>query len=199
MKLLVLGGFLGSGKTTVLIDLARHIIEDSDKRTPVAIIENEVGEVGVDDKILRADGYNVREMFSGCACCTLQAELPVAVKSIEEDLDPEWGILEPTGLAIPASIKKTIEDYLGIEVHVSAVVDAKRWRRMRKPLEQLLVSQTEIAEVILVNKVDLVDQDEVEYVIGDLRALNPDAEIVPVCARDGVAPEVLDKILAGGR
>ncbi len=71
------------------------------------ILENEVGEEGIDDKLLRGNGYQVENLFSGCACCTLSGELLSTVSKIEKELQPDWLILETTGLAYPHLIQKT--------------------------------------------------------------------------------------------
>ena len=103
MKVLILGGFLGSGKTSLLLQLAYYITGNAlnDKKYQVVILENEVGEEGIDDKLLRGNGYQVENLFSGCACCTLSGELLSTVSKIEKELQPDWLILETTGLAYP--------------------------------------------------------------------------------------------------
>ena len=77
MKFLILGGFLGSGKTTLLMQLARYLTRGSQEEGPsqVMILENEVGNSGVDDKFLKNSGYQVQNLFGGCTCCTLGSEL----------------------------------------------------------------------------------------------------------------------------
>ncbi|MBO6010916.1 MAG: hypothetical protein J6P71_03850 [Oscillospiraceae bacterium] len=75
MKVLLLGGFLGSGKTSVLLRLAQYLVSRGEGGSKVMIIENEIGEVGVDDKLLKSQGLQVRELFAGCACCSGGADL----------------------------------------------------------------------------------------------------------------------------
>jgi G3E family GTPase len=87
MKILLLGGFLGSGKTSILLQLAKHIIAKEGKTgsTTVMIIENEIGDVGVDDKLLTSQGLAVKELFSGCACCTSTGDLLMDIKKIRDE------------------------------------------------------------------------------------------------------------------
>lgn len=108
MKVLILGGFLGSGKTSLLLQLAYYMTGhlSGDKKYQVVILENEIGEEGIDDKLLRGNGYQVENLFSGCACCTLSGELLSSVSNIEKQLQPQWLILETTGLAYPHLIQK---------------------------------------------------------------------------------------------
>ena len=88
MKFLIVGGFLGSGKTSFILNLAKYMVNVRGIQK-VAILENEIGEVGVDDKVLRGSGYQVKGMFSGCVCCTMAGELPINVRMIQHDYDPQ--------------------------------------------------------------------------------------------------------------
>ncbi len=192
MKILIISGFLGSGKTSVVIPLARYIVEhsSSDSEYKVAILENEIGEIGVDDKTLRVGGYQVESIFSGCACCTMAGEVPVAVKRIRDDLSPEWLIMELTGLAYPLKIKNNLHDALGLESRICTVTDAKRWKRLFTPMRNLLSGQLSDADTILINKKDLVDEDTLKEVIDSVGSLNASADIIPVSARNGLDEDI---------
>ena len=113
MNFLVVGGFLGSGKTSFILRLAHHMIDDLGINK-IVILENEIGEIGIDDQVLRGSGYEVKGMFSGCVCCTMAGELPTNVKTIEKDLNPDWIIMEATGMAFPQNVKENLADTLGI-------------------------------------------------------------------------------------
>ena len=89
MNIVVIAGFLGSGKTSLLLALARCAIESNGCR--VAIIENEIGKIGVDGQMIQSEGFAVRELFSGCVCCTLRAEIErfsLTVNAIAYGVDP---------------------------------------------------------------------------------------------------------------
>ena len=97
MRIIILGGFLGSGKTSVLLQLARYLVDkekESSAEFKVAIIENEVGDVGIDDKVLVSEGFSVSNLFAGCACCTLSGELVYSIRNIGKELNPEWLIID---------------------------------------------------------------------------------------------------------
>lgn len=162
-NILILGGFLGSGKTTVLLDLVKHIVKNSEKETPVAILENEIGEVDVDGGAVNSAGYAVKSLYAGCACCELLGQLPFAVEEIINDMSPEVLIIETTGLAVPSSMIDALR-YLSCEVRTCILVDAARWDRIHKPLENLLKEQLQSAQVIVINKCDLVDDATLEQV-----------------------------------
>jgi Putative GTPases (G3E family) len=197
MKVLIIGGFLGSGKTSAILQLARYIVRtavtDSDYK--VAILENEIGEVGVDDKVLKAGGYQVENLFAGCACCTMSGEVPFAVDRIQKDLSPEWLILEATGVAYPLSIKETLEGALGLECRICAVVDVGRWHKMLRPLGSLLGTQLSDADTILINKIDLADHETLESVKESVSSFNPTATLLSISAAADIDDAVWEDVL----
>ena len=115
--------------------------------------------------MLKSGNYAVENLFAGCACCTLSGSVPGYIQKIQRELNPEWLIFESTGVGYPASIQRTIQNVLGLDSKICIIVDAKRWIRIEKPLEQLLSGQFENADVVLINKKDLVDQETLVRVI----------------------------------
>lgn len=193
MNMLVLGGFLGSGKTSVLLQLAKHIIgEDSDKYAKVVILENEIGEVSVDDKILRSKGYAVENMFSGCVCCTMSGEMVINVKKIMTDLQPDWIIMEATGVAYPYNIVETLQRSIkDIGMKVVCLADAKRWNRLLIPMGQLIADQLNGADFVLINKIDMVDENTLEQVDNSVASFNTKAQRFHINANKEIAEQVL--------
>lgn len=183
MKIILLSGFLGSGKTSALLQMAAYLVKKSScTGTSVMIIENEIGEVGVDDKVLKAQGFAVKELFAGCACCTGGADLISDIRSIRDTVDPEWIVVEATGVAYPLQIKESVERCFGVEVKILSLADASRWKRLHAYMAQLIQAQVDTADCILLNKVDLVDAGTVEQITADLRNYNATAKIWPVVA-----------------
>ena len=196
MKMIVLGGFLGSGKTSILIQLAKHLVGgDTDKYSKVVIIENEIGEVGIDDKLLRAGGYLVEGMFAGCVCCSISGELIVNVSEIMKNLEPEWIIMEATGVATPITIKENLLESLRIDSGICCIADAKRWKRYLVPMRLLMETQLEGADVILINKIDAVDEKELDEIEESVKSFNNEAAIFRVSAADTISSEVFDAVL----
>lgn len=178
MKILLLSGFLGSGKTSALLQLASYLVRTSTKDgTSVMIIENEIGEVGVDDKVLKAQGLQVKELFAGCACCTGGADLLADIRTIRDSMAPDWIIIEATGVAYPLQIKENVEACFRIPVKILALADAKRWKRLHAYMAQLIEGQVDAADCILLNKVDLVEEAEADAIVEELRGYNPTAVI----------------------
>ena len=183
MKILLLSGFLGSGKTSALLQLAAYLVRTSSAEgTSVMIIENEIGEVGVDDKVLKARGLQEKELFAGCACCTGGADLLADIRTIRDTVKPEWIVIEATGVAYPLQIKESVEACFRIPVKILALADAKRWKRLHAYMAQLIEGQVDSADCILLNKVDLVEASEADAIAEELRRYNPRAVIHKVIA-----------------
>ena len=196
MKILLVGGFLGSGKTSFIIKLAHHMIEDLGISN-ICILENEIGEISVDDKVLAGSGYQVRGLFAGCVCCTLAGELPGSVRSIEKDINPDWIIMEATGVAFPYSIAENLKGSLGYECRIVTLADAQRWNRLVKAMSHLFVYQMKDADVVLANKADLVDEVTLNEVIASIKEVSGCEEVVPTCANGTIDSKLLDRIITG--
>lgn len=194
-KVIILSGFLGSGKTTVLVRMIERLREREGADFRIAIVENEIGSASVDSSIIQEAGYSVTEMLSGCVCCTLIGQLVPALQKLEEELDPHLVILEATGVATPDSMAANLAKYGGYEVRIVTLVDASRWQRIKLALQILLTAQVEPADIVCVNKVDLVEADAVSEVDTDVHAINPDVPIVHINASEPVDAALLDEIL----
>ena len=197
MRIIILGGFLGSGKTSVLLQLARYLVDkekESSAEFKVAIIENEVGDVGIDDKVLVSEGFSVSNLFAGCACCTLSGELVYSIRNIGKELNPEWLIIEATGKAHPGSMKQTILKGLGRPSYIITIVDAKRWKRLARAMEMMVAGQLEDSSKVLLNKADLVDNEELEQVKESVHGYNRSVEIISTNAKDELPAELWEKL-----
>lgn len=183
----ILTGFLGSGKTTLL----NHILEDDSHGMKFAVIENEFGEVGVDENILSENvDEEVIEVMNGCICCTVRGDLVVALKKLHKKVESFNGvIIETTGLADPAPVIQTFfvdEDIKKMYKldSVITVTDAKNIvERLddEKPegVENEAVEQVVFADKIILNKTDLVEnEDELKTIETCLKKLNPHAPIL---------------------
>jgi G3E family GTPase len=184
VNVLCIAGFLGSGKTTVLLEVARAMTEHGLK---LAVIENEIGEVGIDGGYVREQGLPVQELFGGCICCTLQSGLVETLLAVESAYDPDWVIIEPTGLAAPADILGLVVDHCSSvdTIHVLTLVDAPRWEMLLEVVEPLVTAQLEAADIVAVNKVDEVDDKTLATVTESVRSLAGKATVLPVSADTG--------------
>lgn len=196
MKTILLSGFLGAGKTTVLLQLARFLAGDKPRPNQVAILENEIGQVGIDDQMLRGSGLQVSELFAGCACCTSSGELRGTVRVIRKELNPQWLIVEATGLAYPLRIKETLDPILPSPAVICTLVDAQRLNRMLRAVEPLVDGQLQDADLVLVNKVDLVERQTLEQVHDIVSRYSPRGAVYDICALQPVAPHIWDHLTA---
>ena len=188
---------MGSGKTTLLLSLARYLVDSSRSGSvyKVVILENEVGREGIDDKLLRGNGFNVENLFNGCAFCTLAGELVSAAYEIEKEYAPDWLIVETTGLAYPGLIQDNLSAGIGMESRVCTVVDVSRWKRLMNAMRELFVGQTERADVVLMNKTDLVSEQVLNDVERDIAKMNPDAVRIATSAVGHVEDYIWDVVL----
>lgn len=200
MKILILGGFLGSGKTTALMQLARYLAAHAEPEceNKVVILENEVGEVGIDDAYLRGGGFRVDNLFSGCACCTVSGELVSAAVRIKKELDPQWLIIETTGIAYPKSMQENLKNAVGYDSRIVVLVDAARWRRLLIPMNNLLRGQIIGSNAVLINKTDMVDEDALCKIERDILLIEPKSVIKRISALSPVAPEVWQAVAGTG-
>jgi G3E family GTPase len=197
MRVNLLFGFLGSGKTT----LARHLLAHRDPDMKTAVIVNEFGEVGVDGEILKGSNVDVVELNSGCLCCTLRGSLMMAVEELREKSAVERVIVEATGVAQPEELLETLADRSmkgGLEIGpLVTVVDIAKFPKLVAMLGDFYLDQIENADVIVANKIDLVSPEQLEAAARELRELNPDADLV-FAEQGHVAPRVLfDRNLPG--
>ncbi len=192
MKVSLIFGFLGSGKTTLL----RHILAERAAKQSMAVIVNEFGEVGIDGAILAGNNVDMVELNSGCLCCTLKGPLLNAVEELRDRAGVGHTVIEASGLAHPEEMEETFANpRLGTTVDVGpyvTVVDGHKFARLRQGLGEFYVDQVAYADVILLNKADLMSADEMEILKKEINAINPDAEIL-VTERCDVDPgSVLD-------
>lgn len=195
MRVLLFGGFLGSGKTSVILQVARYIVEK--RKQTVVIIENEIGEVGIDDKVLSGEGLKVREIFAGCVCCQISDSLLQAVKEIHEKIGADWLVIEATGLALPGNIAGLLKKYCRYcdSLRTVIVVDAYRWAELREVLERLVIPQVESGDVVLLNKIDETGKEAGAELVDELMAINCRSEIYPVIAKEELSGAVLKGVL----
>lgn len=191
---LILSGFLGAGKTTLLLKLIEHLRSQHGPDYRIAIIENEIGSVSVDGDYLEEGGYSVTNLLSGCACCTLLGYLPSAFDELREGLDPQFIVFEATGLARPENICDVLRRYCGLEPRTCTLVDAPAWAETYECLEGLVTGQVEPADIVVVTKTDLADEEVIVQVEADVSELNPGCPTVRVNLAEDVDSVLLERI-----
>ena len=171
MRLIIITGFLGSGKTTVLLRLAGYLSRDL---TPedIVIIENEIGEANVDGRLMGQSGYQVRDLTAGCICCTLSGQLMTALDDIRREIDPQWLLVEATGIAHQTIADVIRQSMPGLTPISLVLVDAERWDELVEHLPMLIGTQVENADLILINKIESLPPPELDRIEAEVRELN---------------------------
>ena len=164
MKIQIFGGFLGSGKTTILMTVAKKYLEDGKK---VAILVNEVGDIGVDGTTIQSEGYSTLELPNGCVCCSLTTELQMGIRNIMRDLNPDIMLVEPTGLAIPTKVLSVFLEELGEDTNakIIGIVDSSRFPLFVGKRMKFVEMQLKDSSYILVNKKDIATEEEMEITV----------------------------------
>ncbi len=178
-------GPLGSGKTTLL----RHILATQPAK--IAIVMNEFGEIAIDTKVIEGKNVRIAELGGGCVCCSLLGEFEAAVNEIIEKVAPEMIIVETTGLAEPEALVFNIQEALPqcCLDGVISVIDADMLVRFPE-LGHTTRLQIEGADILLLNKIDLIQPTQIEPLEAKLRQINPTAAIVR-SERCRIDPELL--------
>jgi G3E family GTPase len=178
-------GPLGSGKTTLL----RHILATHSAK--IAIVMNEFGEIAIDTKVIEGKNVQIAELGGGCVCCSLLGEFEAAIDEIIEKIAPDVIIVETTGLAEPEALVFNIQEALPqcrLDGVVS-VMDADMLIRFPE-LGHTTRLQIEGADILLLNKIDLIETAQIEQLETKLREINPAAAILRT-QRCGIDPELL--------
>lgn len=197
-KVDIVSGFLGAGKTTLI----KKLIKDALAGTRVVLIENEFGEIGIDGGFLKEAGIEIREMNSGCICCSLVGDFNASLKQVMETYQPERILIEPSGVGklddVMRAIEKTAEEIPDMKVGSAVtVVDAAKARVYFKNFGEFFVNQIENAGTVLLTRTDKVSQEKIDEAVALIREHNQKATIIttPLAELDG--KKVLETIEGG--
>ena len=181
---LVVSGFLGSGKTT----LVRRILEDAQRRgVRVALVSNEFGELGIDQALLGRMEDDYVELRGGCVCCRLSDQLVETLQMLRERADPERVVIETSGVALPYDTqlnfwREPVAGWIRDDVAV-VVVNAEQLHAGRE-LEGTFEQQVSSADLLVLNKLDLVPDEALPALEAALRAIEPEAPILHAVQAD---------------
>jgi G3E family GTPase len=192
LKVVQIAGFLGSGKTTTIIALSNIIARKNKK---LAIIVNEIGEIPVDARIINEYGLKVREIGGGCICCELLVNLVYTLEELRKFYNPDIVMIEPSGVAIPSSIDESIK-MIKNDIEKGPIIvifDGERGEELLldDELSKFIKRQLINANIIAINKIDVINEDKIKYYEELLRAINPNAIILKISAKNGIGLELL--------
>lgn len=173
VPLTIITGYLGSGKTTLL----RNIINKS--KMKIAILMNEFGDVSIDGKIIEGKNIKMSELSGGCVCCSLSGEFEAAIGEILEKVNPEWIVVETTGVAEPTALAyDVVENIPSVRLDaIVTVVDSDAMVRFPS-LGHTGREQIELADLLILNKTDLVSSDQLDKIKEKLLSLNEKAQMI---------------------
>lgn len=200
MKITQIAGFLGCGKTTLVLKLSRRLADGGKRK--VALVVNEIGEIPVDGKIIEESGMQVKDIGGGCICCEVAATFAKTIYRLYKEFNPDHVLVEPTGVAVPHQVKLAAR-MGGRDAKISlgpAIVlfDATRPAELldMDMLGQLVTTQVKDADVIAISKVDAVNEAAVEDSTDKVRELNANADIVNLSSFTGQGVQELVDIVA---
>ena len=182
MRLLIVSGMLGSGKTSAILGIADIL---SGRGMSIAIIENEIGSVGIDGEILERHGMSVKELKGGCICCSMRTGMIDTLRTLQAHMNPDMAIVEPTGIADPKQVLNAVDGITGLtvtSVFTIIMVDAERILKVRKMFERPLRNQLSVADAVLVNKTDTVSEQELKEIDELLRSFSYGGPVLRVQA-----------------
>ena len=186
-KIDVVSGFLGAGKTTLI----QKLLKDALNGSKTVLIENEFGEIGIDGGFLQEAGIEIKEMNSGCICCSLVGDFGTSLKEVINQYAPERILIEPSGVGKLSDVLKAIERTAGdLDVEINsavAVVDASKAKMYIKNFGEFFVNQIQYAGTIILSRTDKVDQAKIQEVVALIREHNTQATIIttPIAQLDG--------------
>jgi G3E family GTPase len=195
MRLLLITGFLGSGKTTLIIKLAQAATERAKR---VAIVVNEIGAIGIDDRLMRQLDLNVWELVNGCICCTLSGDLVTTLQNLDANYAPDLVMVEPSGAADPKNILSALPYYRGRpleSLYTATIVDPLRVEMLVEVLTPLITSQIRHADLILISKRDLASPAEIAAARQAAQEHNPAAKVMTIDAQHHLEPEIIAELV----
>ncbi len=177
LKIDIISGFLGAGKTTLIKKLLSSVL----KGQKIVLIENEFGDIGIDGGFLKEAGVQINEMNSGCICCSLVGDFKKALNKVYEEYSPDRIVIEPSGVG---KLSDVLQAVLSAELpnseisSLTAVVDAKKCKMYMKNFGEFYKNQIEQAKCVILSHTKGIDGAKLDYCLETVKSLNPTAVIV---------------------
>ncbi len=193
IKVNIVSGFLGAGKTTLI----RKLIAEVYAGERIALIENEFGEIGIDGGFLKDSGIEIKEMNSGCICCSLVGDFSTSLREMAEKYQPERIIIEPTGVGKLSDVIGAIKGVEGVDLELDAcitVVDGTKCKMYIKNFGEFYNNQIENANCILMTRMDKISEDKLKESLSLLKELNQKASVITTPLNELTAENILSAI-----
>lgn len=177
-KIDIFSGFLGAGKTTLI----KKLLKEALAGTKVVLIENEFGQIGIDGGFLKDSGIEIKEMNSGCICCSLVGDFGTSLKEVLDTYQPERILIEPSGVGKLSDVMKAVQDvHTDVEVQLNsavAVVDASKAKMYVRNFGEFFINQIEHAGTIILSRTADISKEKLEQCVELIREHNPKAAII---------------------
>ena len=177
-KIDIISGFLGAGKTTFI----KKMLQEAFSGEQVVLIENEFGEIGIDGGFLKDSGIEIREMNSGCICCSLVGDFGKSLKEVVDTYHPERILIEPSGVGKLSDVIKAVQDVAEqIDAKLNSfttMVDVTKCRIYSKNFGEFFSNQIEYAGAVILSRTDKAKQEKIEESVKILREINAKSPII---------------------
>ncbi len=177
-KIDIISGFLGAGKTTLI----KKLLKEAMAGEQVVLIENEFGEIGIDGGFLQESGIEIREMNSGCICCSLVGDFGASLKEVLTKYQPDRILIEPSGVGKLSDVMKAVEDVndeVGVTLNSTVVVvDAQKCKMYMKNFGEFFNNQIENSKTIVLSRTDKMKEEKILQTVGLIKEHNPNADII---------------------
>ena len=199
MKITQIAGFLGCGKTTLVLKLSKKLARDGEQK--IALVVNEIGDIPVDGKIIEESGMRMKDIGGGCICCETGPYFAKTLVTMYREFGPDHVLVEPTGVAVPHQVKQAA-NMAGRDAKLSmgpviVLFDATRPAELldMDMLGRLVIAQVKDADYIAISKIDLVDAAGIAEASQHVKAFNEQAEIFNLSSFTGEGVERLAEII----
>lgn len=191
-KIDIFSGFLGAGKTTLI----KKLLKEAYSGEQVVLIENEFGEIGIDGGFLKEAGIEIREMNSGCICCSLVGDFGEALKEVIQKYGPDRIIIEPSGVGKLSDVIKAVKKVEGeVDIKLNSfttLVDAMKCRMYMKNFGEFFSNQIEYAGTIILSRTDKAAEEKVIAALQIIRGLNKSAAVITTPIEKLSGAKILD-------
>jgi G3E family GTPase len=199
MKITQIAGFLGCGKTTLVLKLSRKLARDGEQK--IALVVNEIGDIPVDGKIIEESGMRMKDIGGGCICCETGPYFAKTLVTMYREFGPDHVLVEPTGVAVPHQVKQAA-NMAGRDAKLSmgpviVLFDATRPAELldMDMLGRLVITQVKDADYILISKIDLVDAAGIAEATQNVKVFNERAEIFNLSSFTGEGVDRLVEVI----
>lgn len=198
-KIDIISGFLGAGKTTLI----KKLLAEAFKGQQVVLIENEFGEIGIDGGFLEESGIEIREMNSGCICCSLVGDFGISLKEVINTYHPDRIIIEPSGVGKLSDVIKAVKN-VDVDCEISlnsytTVVDVNKCKMYMRNFGEFFENQLEYAKTIILSRTDTpkATDEKIEKVVEMIRGVNQDAVIITTPVEELDASQIVEAMEHG--